>query len=162
MSAPMHNLLPKVEDLITAYVRTNLEVTADVNVYGSMEVITGEGAAGRGLKVPWVTCICDTATPTADDVDAPEVNMEDISLKIEIVTRSIDDDVNVITCRQNHNDLVGKVKGLFRHSNIITLFNAVGIEDVGIIRMSRPRQTFGPMDNLYRTQLEYNLTAYAV
>ncbi len=162
MSAPMHNLLPKVEDMITAYVKTNAEIWSDVNVYGSMEVITGESSSGRGLKVPWVTCICDTATPMVDDVDAPEVNMEDIILKIEIITRSRDDSINVITCRQNHNDLVGKIKGLFRHSDIVTLLNAVGIEGVAIIRMSRPRQSFGPMDNLYRTQLEYNLTAYAV
>lgn len=154
---PWHNLLPKAEDVVLGYVRSNADVMGDVSIYGSMEVIVG-----AGLKVPFITVICETANPIADEADAPEINTEDLELRITICTRSKDNEVDVITCRDIHHNLVGVVKGLFRHSDIVAKLNAMGISNITISRISRPKQSFKPRDTFYETELEFSLTADAV
>ena len=154
---PWHNLLPKAEDVVLGYVRSNADVMGGVSIYGSMEVIVG-----AGLKVPYITVICDTANPIADEVDYCEINTEEIELRITICTRSKDSEVDMITCRDIHHNLVGVVKGLFRHSDIATKLNTIVISNITISRISRPKQSFKPRDTFYETELEFSLTADAV
>lgn len=133
-SSPYNDLQSKAESLFLEYLQSKDDPGCNMYRFADAEV-------GDEVAEPYVAVLCPESVPfEGDGIDASAgITNEIVSVEIRISSRAAEDVENLLSMREAHTRLRGRVKDALNQTDLVAQLNALGqVPGIAVDQVDRP------------------------